>query len=499
MSRKLALLITCLLASLVFSVGCVSKSAPAAKKKTAHTAEKIDKYILDKAPDNIRKLDINFDDKITLLGYTVTPTGALRARDKVTLTLYWRVDNPITEKGWTLFTHLHDANRKRIANADKYGPLRQFKNGQPALPVDQWKAGKVYKDVQKFSPPRKNTTDELIVVAGIGKNKESFLQVKSGAAFDSKGGLVAKLKCKGKKGGAKHSTKVPELRVDRLEPTVQIKIDGKLDEEAWKTAPSTGPFVSVTTGDQDPSSAVQGSVRMLWNTKDLYLAYEVQDANIVGGFDKAAKDPHLWTKDTVELMVDPEGDGDNKDYYEIQVGPQNLVFDSQFDDYNQPKKEPDGPFGHQEWSAKLQSAVAIDGTIDNSDDKDKGYTVEIRIPWTSFSKAKKLPPAIGSSWRMNFYAMQDNSGVGWSPILGQGNFHKASRFGNVLWAEKGWEPPAAPVVDVAAGNPAAAPSAAAAASGAAGGDLKRPMLRTLPVLPQGALQAPRLPGASPKH
>jgi hypothetical protein len=32
---------------------------------------------------------------------------------------------------------------------------------------------------------------------------------------------------------------------------------------------------------------------------------------------------------------------------------------------------------------------------------------------------------------MNFYAMQDNGGVAWSPILGQGNFHKASRFGRV--------------------------------------------------------------------
>jgi hypothetical protein len=32
---------------------------------------------------------------------------------------------------------------------------------------------------------------------------------------------------------------------------------------------------------------------------------------------------------------------------------------------------------------------------------------------------------------MNFYAMQNNGGVAWSPILGQGNFHKAARFGRV--------------------------------------------------------------------
>jgi hypothetical protein len=54
---------------------------------------------------------------------------------------------------------------------------------------------------------------------------------------------------------------------------------------------------------------------------------------------------------------------------------------------------------------------------------------------------------------MNFYAMQENSGVAWSAILGQGNFHRASRFGRVLWAEKGWTAPA----PVASGKPGDAP------------------------------------------
>ena len=31
----------------------------------------------------------------------------------------------------------------------------------------------------------------------------------------------------------------------------------------------------------------------------------------------------------------------------------------------------------------------LDGTIDKSDDTDKGYTVEAAVPWKSFNKAKK--------------------------------------------------------------------------------------------------------------
>ncbi len=37
---------------------------------------------------------------------------------------------------------------------------------------------------------------------------------------------------------------------------------------------------------------------------------------------------------------------------------------------------------------------------------------------------------------MNFYAMENNGGTAWSPILGQGNFHRASRFGRVTWSSK---------------------------------------------------------------
>jgi hypothetical protein len=36
---------------------------------------------------------------------------------------------------------------------------------------------------------------------------------------------------------------------------------------------------------------------------------------------------------------------------------------------------------------------------------------------------------------MNFYAMENNGGVAWSPILGQGNFHKAARFGRVTFVD----------------------------------------------------------------
>jgi hypothetical protein len=232
-------------------------------------------------------------------------------------------------------------------------------------------------------------------------------------------------------------TVIKELTSVKLAPGVAVAIDGKLDEPAWASAGSTGSFVHAGSGQANPRLPTQGSARVLWDDQYLYVGFEVLDQKVHGGWPRGSKDPHLWEKDTVEIMIDPDGDGDNKDYYEIQINPQNLVFDTQYDGYNHPNNGGRGPFGHEEWSAGLTSAVTVHGTIDDDSDSDSGYTVEARIPWASFTKAQKAPPAPGSTWRMNFYAMKDNGGTAWSPILGTGNFHRASRFGRVKWAMTG--------------------------------------------------------------
>ncbi len=410
-------------------VGCVDEP----KKDKPKAAAKAPKgLVVDAAPPDIKKVGIEFDDKVSLLGYKLdVKKGPLKPGDKVTYTLYWKLNKPLEGKGWALFTHVFDNGKKRLLNIDKVGDLRRSK-----LPPEKWKVGKVYVDKQSFTIPKGVNGDRLNITSGIWKPKNSLKVVKGPKFRNNALALVVPLNGQ----PLEPAWAPPTLRVDKLDKATRIAIDGKLSEPAWATAAQTGPFVSVSTGKPDPKNKVQGSAKLLWDDRALYMAFEVSDKDIVGGFKKTDKDPQLWTKDTIEIMVDPDGNGDNKDYYEIQVSPQNLVFDSRFDAYNEPKGGPTGPFGHQEWSAKLSSAVTVDGTLDKAGDEDKGYTVELSIPWASFDKAKTKPPALGDVWRMNFYAIQENTGVSWSPILNKGNFHRASQFGRILFAEKGWAP-----------------------------------------------------------
>lgn len=408
----------------LLTTACSSKDAP---QLSPEQQRQVEPFMVSLPPAGMIDVNVNFDDKVRLVGYVLSPRRAAHLPgSNLEVMLVWRVEKQL-EPGWELFTHLVGEDGRLIMNADNSGPLRRMEgfDSQP-LPPSQWKPGFFYLDPVRFIVPG-DPSPQITVAAGIVHAQKGRLPIK-GEGNDGEDRInVVKVRT----GVRRSGTHMKDLTAHKLAAGTAITIDGRLDEPAWASAEKAGPFVEPHTGRPKPTIPAQGSARVLWDDTHLYVGFEVQDRKVTGGFLPDTRDPHLWERDTVEIMIDPDGDGDNKDYYEIQINPQNLVFDSQFDDYNQPRGGPEGPFGHEEWSANLQSAVTVHGTIDHDVDEDKGYTVEARIPWASFTKARRVPPTPGDVWRMNFYAMEKNGGTAWSPLYGEGNFHRARRFGRV--------------------------------------------------------------------
>ena len=413
------------------------------KGLSAEDKEKLKPYILDAMPaDMPHTTDINFENKVHLIGYKFDPEIA-KPGSEVKLIYYWRCDDTV-EDGWSLFTHVRDDSTDKTDNLDWNGPLREARNNRQILGPDRWEKGKFYIDEQTYKVPADVKGAELSVMTGIWKG-DARLRIVSGPNDGDNRAIVGKLKTGLAPAPAseQHTTNdVPALNVPKLAANEKIVIDGKGDDKAWEGAASTGPFVDVGTGKPNTSFPVNATAKMTWDDLNLYVFIDVKDPDVVGGFNPADKkkdewtvtgQPKTWTRDTVEIMTDPGPSGDNVNYYELQINPQNKVFHAHYDGYNTPKTEPNGPFGHEDWDPKLKSAVVVTGTMDKPGDQDTGYTVEAAIPWAAFSKAENHPPKLGDVWRMNFYAMQQNAGVAWSPILGQGNFHKATRFGKVTW------------------------------------------------------------------
>jgi hypothetical protein len=415
------------------SAACVGGS----KGLSSEDKDRLKPYVLDSAPADIpHKLDVNFENKLHIIGYKLDPELA-RPGQETKITYYWRCDDTVDE-GWRLFTHTKDEGSGKLGNLDDVGPLREDRSGHQILGPDRWEKGKVYLDEQTYRVPTDVTGSEVSIMVGVWKG-DSRLRIVAGPNDGDNSAIVAKVKTGLEPKPETHtSNDVPTLTVGKLAAGAKITVDGKADEPEWRAAASTGPFVNVGTGKPDSSFPAQGSAKIAWDDRNLYVLLEVKEQDFYTGFTDAksqpsdftaAGQPKLWTKDTVEMMVDPDPSGDNKDYYELQINPQNKVFKSQFDTLQQPSGGPNGPFGHEDWDPKLKSAVTIQK---DAGGKTSGYTVEAAIPWAAYSKAH-TPPAPGDVWRVNFYAMKNNSGVAWSPILGQGNFHKSSRFGKVAW------------------------------------------------------------------
>jgi hypothetical protein len=194
--------------------------------------------------------------------------------------------------------------------------------------------------------------------------------------------------------------------------------------------------------------------KLLWDDKNLYVSFHCADSDIWASLTK--RDDKLWTQEAVELMIDADKNG--KTYIELQVAPNGTFFDTYLPEYRKYEDTVDPKAKQFSWNSKATVKVAVDGTLNQHEDKDKGRTVELALPLADVkgldakSESSRLPPVVGDTWRINMFRMDMPQGPGkaqqasgWSPPL-VGDFHALDRFGDLVFGDaKGTTmPPAAP-------------------------------------------------------
>jgi hypothetical protein len=176
--------------------------------------------------------------------------------------------------------------------------------------------------------------------------------------------------------------------------TVAPVIDGDVSDKIWNKAAWSDYFVDIE-GNKKPAPEFKTRMKMLWNDSALFIAAELEE-------------PHVWATlqnhdDTVyfdndfEVFIDP--DGNARDYYEIEVNAINTLFDLFLR-----KTYRAGGRADISWNLRnFRSAVKIQGTLNNPKDKDKGWTVEMSIPFYHLKNGNEsVIPENGSIWRINF-------------------------------------------------------------------------------------------------
>lgn len=176
-------------------------------------------------------------------------------------------------------------------------------------------------------------------------------------------------------------------------------VDGRLDDPAWRGVPWSDPFVDIE-GEARPAPTFRTRVKLAWDRQHLYIAAELEEPDLWGTI--PTRDAVIFHDHDFEWFIDP--DGDTNRYFELEINALGTVWDLFLDrPYRFGGKADNG------WNiAGLQSAVHLDGTLNDPRDRDRGWTVEMAVPWAAFADSGRtlVPPAPGARWRINFSRVQ---------------------------------------------------------------------------------------------
>jgi hypothetical protein len=243
-----------------------------------------------------------------------------------------------------------------------------------------------------------------------------------------------------------------------------ITIDGRLDEPVWQRAPRSPRFVDVVSGTP---ALYDSRAAVLWDQTALYVAFWCEEPYVQATLTE--RDSLIFFDNDVEVFIDG---GDT--YYEFEINAFNTVYEVFFiwqDAYTRGSRF-DVPefdllsrkalsFGgnhdrsgqHFWWGSHprkarwafldwdfpgLQTAVHVDGVINDRSQPHRGWTVELAFPWAGMgwlANGRPIPPHEGDEWRI-FFGRYEQLQVGdkkeavgwaWNPI-GSGDNHVPERF-----------------------------------------------------------------------
>jgi hypothetical protein len=200
-----------------------------------------------------------------------------------------------------------------------------------------------------------------------------------------------------------------------------IKIDGRLGDPAWRRAPWTALFVDIE-GAVKPRPRFRTRAKMLWDRAYLYIAAELEEPDVWATLTE--HDSVIFHDNDFEVFLDPQGNGLN--YFEFEINALNTGWDLKLD-----KPYKDGGHADNGWEIPgLKTAVNVRGTLNHPGDRDRGWSVEIAMPWAAFGRAA---PQDGDQWRVNF------SRVEWKHRVLDGRYRviPGTKEDNWVWSPQG--------------------------------------------------------------
>lgn len=178
-----------------------------------------------------------------------------------------------------------------------------------------------------------------------------------------------------------------------------LQLKGDLSDPAWQQAPWTEDFVDIL-GDKAPKPRFRTRVKMLYDAENLYIGAELEEPHVWATLTE--HDSVIFHDNDFEIFLDP--DGDHHLYAEFEINAFNTFWDLLL---VKPYRD-HGPAVNGYEIKGIRTAVHVDGTINDPSDTDRGWTVEVALPFKALAEIARTasPPNVGDVWRINFSRVQ---------------------------------------------------------------------------------------------
>jgi hypothetical protein len=177
-----------------------------------------------------------------------------------------------------------------------------------------------------------------------------------------------------------------------------VQLDGLLSETDWQKAEWTDYFADIE-GVLKPEPGFKTRAKLLWDDKYLYIAAQLEEPHVWATLTE--RESVIFIDPDFEVFIDPDGDTHNYLEYEMNA------FNTQWDLLLLKPYRDDtvNNVAIDNWNFNgIESAVHVDGTINDPRDIDKGWSLEIAFPLDALAELSSTGknPVPGEQYRIDF-------------------------------------------------------------------------------------------------
>lgn len=191
-----------------------------------------------------------------------------------------------------------------------------------------------------------------------------------------------------------------------------LELDGDIRKNFWEDVPFTEPFMDIS-GPEFPTPRFRTRAKLCWDDRNLYIGALLEGPEIWAAIRK--RDSVMYYDNDFEVFLDPNSSTHN--YMELEMNALNSQWDLML---TRPYR--DGGRSVTGWDMKgVETAVHIEGRLNDPNADNRFWSVEIKIPFASvmetYEKEENPPelercypcrtsPREGEFWRVNFSRVQ---------------------------------------------------------------------------------------------